>query len=107
MCRWWENALAVEVREQQLWYNLSSFKKRPNVFYKNNLVKVLKSRWARLRRIVLILGVAFLILWGVADVAIRVASSGRVYSKAKIAALVDVVIRRQPKFLGPLEKVPE
>ena len=26
---------------------------------------------------------------------------------AKIAALVDVVIRRQPKFLGPLEKVPE
>ena len=26
---------------------------------------------------------------------------------AKIAALIDVVIRRQPKFLGPLEKVPE
>ena len=26
---------------------------------------------------------------------------------AKIAALVDVVIRRQPKFLGPLERVPE
>ena len=26
---------------------------------------------------------------------------------AKIAALIDVVIRRQPKFLGSLEEVPE
>ena len=149
-----------------------------------------KSRWARLRRIVLILGLAFLILWGGADAAIRMASSGRAYSKATVDAVLparaavvlgcsrtvrgglrnlyyqrriraaadlyaagkvravvvsgdnhvrsydeptdmkgdlvacgvpadrivcdyagfrtlDVVIRRQPKFLGPLEKVPE
>ena len=27
-----ENALEVEIREPQLWYNLSSFKKSQNVF---------------------------------------------------------------------------
>ena len=40
-----------------------------------------------MRRIVLVLGVAFLILWGGADAVIRVASSGRVYSKATVDAV--------------------
>ena len=70
-----------------MWYNLSSFTKSQNVFYKNNPMKVMKSRWARLRRIGLGLGVAFLILWGGADAAIRVASSGRVYSKTTVDAV--------------------
>ena len=46
-----------------------------------------KSHWMWLRRIALVLGVAFLILWIGSDVAIRVASSGRVYSKATLDAV--------------------
>ena len=51
------------------------------------IVKFWKFHRKRVRRISLVLGVAFLILWGGADVAIRVASSGRIYSKATVAAV--------------------
>ena len=47
----------------------------------------IKSHWKRLRRVLLVLGAGFLILWIGADVAIRVASSGRVYSKATLDAV--------------------
>ena len=43
-----------------------------------------------MRRIALILGACSLVLWGVADVAIRMASSGRVYSKATVDAIPSV-----------------
>ena len=51
------------------------------------MTKKQKFNWTRIKRIVLILGVAFLILWIGADVAICVASSGRIYSKATADAV--------------------
>ena len=50
-------------------------------------MKFWKFHRKRGRRIALALGVAFLILWGGADAAIRVASSGRIYSNATVAAV--------------------
>jgi len=47
-------------------------------------------RWTWIRRLALIGGAAFLVLWGVSDVAIRVAASGRVYSKATLDAVPPV-----------------
>ena len=49
--------------------------------------EIVKSLWRRLRRVLLVLGMAFLLLWGGADAAIRVASSGRVYSKTTVDAV--------------------
>jgi len=46
--------------------------------------------------------------YAAADVSGRASLKTRVREQfAKVAALVDVVLRRRPKFLGPLEAVPE
>ena len=51
------------------------------------IVKFWKFHRKRVRRISLVLGAGFLILWVGADVAIRVASLGRVYSKTTVDAV--------------------
>ena len=51
------------------------------------IVKFWKFHRKRVRRISLVLGAGFLILWVGADVAMRVASLGRVYSKTTVDAV--------------------